>query len=169
MTRIWSSSSDYINLYGNLCKRHFLTSPCSMDHALGFSAIRNAAFLASSLNLRPSPVDYPWSNYRYNTLGQPDEVVTPQQEYSRLSKTDAQWQSAYRQMFETQLAGKTLDEIRSATNMAWVLGSDQFKARIARQLEQRVSPTPKGGNRKSEDYRRKAISHNQLSPTPRAF
>lgn len=34
------------------------------------------------------PADYPWSSYRYNVLGQPDEVVTPQPEYSRLGKTN---------------------------------------------------------------------------------
>jgi putative transposase len=50
-------------------------------------------------------------------------MVTPQREYRLLGKTDAQRQSAYRQMFETQLAEKALDEIRSATNKSWVLGS----------------------------------------------
>ena len=103
------------------------------------------------------PADYPWSSYRYNALGKPDGVITPQREYSRLGKTDAQRQSAYRQMFETQLAEKALVEIRLATNKTWVLGSDQFKARIERQLKRRVSPAPRGGDRKSEDYRRKAI------------
>jgi putative transposase len=102
------------------------------------------------------PADYPWSSYRHNALGQPDAVVTPQREYKRLGKTDAQRQSAYRQMFEMQLEEKTLDEIRSATNKAWVLGSDPFKAKIARQLKRRVSPAPRGGDRKSEEYRRKA-------------
>ena len=118
------------------------------------------------LNTAIDPVDYPWSSYRYNALGQPDELVTPQRDYSWLSKTGAQRQSAYQQMFETQLVEKSLDEIRSATNKAWVLGNDQFKARIARQLKRRVSRAPKGEDRKSEDYRRKAISHNQLSLTP---
>lgn len=102
------------------------------------------------------PADYPWSSYRHNALGQPDAVVTSQREYRRLGKTDAQRQSAYRQMFETQLEEEILDEIRSATNKAWVLGSDPFKAKIARQLKRRVSPAPRGGDRKSEEYRRKA-------------
>jgi len=104
------------------------------------------------------PADYPWSSYRYNVLGQPDEVVTPQREYSRLGKTNVQRQSVYRQMFEAQLAEKTLDEIRSATNKAWVLGSDHFKARIEQQLKRRVSPMLRGGDRKSEDYRRNRIN-----------
>jgi hypothetical protein len=42
-------------------------------------------------------------------LNQPDEVVTPQREYSQLGKTDEQRHSAYRQMFETWLAKKTLE------------------------------------------------------------
>jgi putative transposase len=99
------------------------------------------------------PSDYPWSSYRCNALGQPDELVKPHPEYLRLGKTDEARQAAYRQLFKHRLAESSLAEIREATNKAWVLGSDRFKQRIQKQLERRVQPSAKGGDRKSEKFR----------------
>lgn len=98
--------------------------------------------------------DYPWSSYAYNALGKSNSMLMPHREYRRLGKTPGERQSAYRQLFRARLAEKTVDEIRQATNKAWVLGNDRFKAKIERQLERRVGPSEKGGDRKSEQYRR---------------
>ena len=99
------------------------------------------------------PSEYPWSSYRRNALGQPNEIVTPQLEYQRLGKTDEERQSAYRQLFKHHITETSMNEIRNATNKAWVLGNDRFKQRIQKQLERRVEPNAKGGDRKSENYR----------------
>jgi putative transposase len=48
----------------------------------------------------------------------------------------------------------TLGEIRESTNKAWVLGSDQFKKKIARKINRPVQSKGHGGDRKSEDYKR---------------
>jgi putative transposase len=98
------------------------------------------------------PADYPWSSYRSNAQGQANELVTPQLEYQRLGKTDEDRQAAYRQLFKHHIAESGLNEIRDATNKAWVLGDDRFKQRIQRQLERRVEPNAKGGDRKSEKF-----------------
>jgi putative transposase len=99
------------------------------------------------------PSEYPWSSYRRNALGQPNEIVTPQLEYQRLGKTDEERQAAYRQLFKHHITETSMNEIRNATNKAWVLGNDQFKHRIQKQLERRVEPNAKGGDRKSENYK----------------
>jgi putative transposase len=99
------------------------------------------------------PSEYPWSSYRRNALGQPNEIVTPQLEYQRLGKTDEERQAAYRQLFKHHITETSMNEIRNATNKAWVLGNDQFKQRIQKQLERRVEPNAKGGDRKSENYK----------------
>ena len=52
----------------------------------------------------------------------------------------------------------TIDQIRQATNKAWVLGSRHFKDEIAKQLNRRVSPAAKGGDRKSEKYQQIKIN-----------
>ena len=99
------------------------------------------------------PSEYPWSSYRCNALGQANELVTPHLEYKRLGKTDEERQAAYRQLFKSHIPESGLDEIRDATNKAWPLGNDRFKQRIQKQLERRVEPNAKGGDRKSEKFK----------------
>src|SRR5512139_164511 len=99
------------------------------------------------------PSEYPWSSYRSNALGQPNELVAPHLEYLRLGSSDAARQVAYRQLFKHRIAESTLDEIREATNKAWVLGSDRFKQRVQKQLDRRIEPSVRGGDRKSEKFR----------------
>jgi putative transposase len=98
------------------------------------------------------PSDYPWSSYHSNALGQANDLITPHMEYSRLGKTDEDRQAAYRQLFKSHIPESSLDEIREATNKAWVLGNDRFKQRIQKQLERRIEPNAKGGDRKSEKF-----------------
>ena len=99
------------------------------------------------------PSDYPWSSYHSNALGQANDLITPHLEYWRLGKTDEDRQAAYRQLFKSHIPESSLDEIREATNKAWVLGNDRFKRRIQKQLERRIEPNAKGGDRKSEKFR----------------
>ena len=42
------------------------------------------------------------------------------------------------------VSGETLDAIRESTNKAWVLGNDKFKDRLAKKLDRRVAPLPRG-------------------------
>jgi REP-associated tyrosine transposase len=102
------------------------------------------------------PSGYPWSSYRFNALGQDDELITPHEEYLKLAETEDARQQDYRSLFKNHLNGKTLSEIRQATNKAWVLGSSHFKDKIERQLNRRISPMAKGGDRKSVAYREQA-------------
>lgn len=99
------------------------------------------------------PSDYPWSSYRSNAQGQTNELVTPHLEYRRLGKTDEERHAAYRLLFKSHIPESSLNEIRDATNKAWVLGNDRFKQRIQKQLERRVEPNARGGDRKSEKFR----------------
>ncbi len=99
------------------------------------------------------PSEYPWSSYGCNAQGRADVLVTPHAEYMRLGKSDEDRQAAYRQLFKHHISESGLDEIRQATNKAWVLGSDRFKQRIQQQLERRVEPSARGGDRKSEKFR----------------
>jgi putative transposase len=99
------------------------------------------------------PSDYRWSSYHFNALGQPNALVIPHLEYRRLGKTIEARQAAYRQLFKHRISNDSLNEIREATNKAWVLGNDRFKARIQKKLDRRVEPKAKGGDRRSEKYK----------------
>lgn len=101
------------------------------------------------------PSDYPWSSYRYNALGQSDAIVTPHPEYRRLGRLANERQSAYRALFKTRIAERTLEDIRQATNKAWVLGSNRFQQQIERKLGRRAAPLARGGDRKSVAYQQK--------------
>ncbi len=106
-------------------------------------------------NLVDHPSKYPWSSYRCNALGASDGLITQHIEYSRLGSIDEERQSAYRQLFHTHIPEMTLEAIREATNKAWALGSERFKARIENELNRPVVSSGKGGDRKSEEYRKR--------------
>ncbi|MDX8385209.1 MAG: transposase [Gallionella sp.] len=99
------------------------------------------------------PSDYPWSSYRYNAQGEVNELIAPHIEYRRLGKSGEERQAAYRQFFKSRIPEASLNSIREATNKAWVLGNDRFKRRIQKQLDRRIEPKAKGGDRKSEQYK----------------
>ena len=99
------------------------------------------------------PSKYPWSSYRCNALGHTDLNVTSHAEYMRLGRQPEERQQAYRALFKSHIAEKTLEEIRDATNKSWALGSSYFKERIEEKLNRRARPLMRGGDRKSVAYR----------------
>ena len=99
------------------------------------------------------PSDYPWSSYRCNALGQSNDLISPHLEYRRLGKSAEERQTAYRQLFKHHVSEESANAIREATNKAWVLGGDRFKQRIQKQLERRVEPAARGGDRKSVAFK----------------
>lgn len=98
------------------------------------------------------PSEYPWSSYQFNALGDMNAIITPHKLYKSLGLTERQRQNAYRQLFKSHINEKTLEEIRFATNKAWVLGDDCFKDMIEDKLKRSVSPKSRGGDRKSAEY-----------------
>jgi putative transposase len=109
-------------------------------------------------SLADHPSAYPWSSYHFNALGMPDELITPHCEYLRLGKDRETRLSAYRSLFRSHIPDRTLVEIRDATNKSWVLGSARYKDSIARQLDRQVGPKPRGGDRRSETFKKSRIA-----------
>ena len=111
------------------------------------------------------PAEYPWSSYRHNALGGDDSLITPHPLYSALGSDEEGRRSAYRALFESHIDGKTLDEIRAATNKAWVLGDDRFREKIAGLLGRPSSPRKRGGDHRSAEFknqRNKGILSNRV-------
>ena len=108
-------------------------------------------------NMVAHPAEYPWSSYRGNALGKLDPLITPHALYLALGSDDAERQVAYRALFEAHIDEKTLEAVRFSANKAWVLGSEYFKLKIAAQLNRRADPLGKGGDRKSEAFRKSGI------------
>lgn len=99
------------------------------------------------------PSDYPWSSYRSNATGQANPLIKTHYKYDELGRTGDARQQNYRALFKTHILEKTLEEIRESTNKEWVLGSDYFKAKIEGKLKCRTTPLPRGGDRKSKQWR----------------
>ena len=90
------------------------------------------------------PADYPWSSYRGNALGAQDSLLTPHELYCRFGRSVEERQSGYRQLFRAQLSNSDIEAIREATNKAWALGNNRFRARIEALAGRRAAPLPKG-------------------------
>ena len=99
------------------------------------------------------PAEYPYSSYAGNALGKDDPLLTAHPSYEELGTSPGERRGAYRALFRAGLDEEVLRDIREATNKAWVLGDDAFRARIERLTERRAAPKPRGGDRRSEAYR----------------
>ncbi len=102
--------------------------------------------------LADHPSDYQWSSYGYNATGAENNLLLPHLLYKRLGKTDGARQTAYRQLFRTQISTRTLAEIRQATNQSNTLGSDEYIRKIGKRLNRPAKTGQHGGDRKSIDY-----------------
>jgi putative transposase len=82
---------------------------------------------------------------------------TPHAQYWALGSSPEERQAAYRALLMAELDKKTLSEIREATNEGWVLGNERFREEIQAQLNRPAAPKPKGGDRRSKEYREQRL------------
>ncbi|MCN4144265.1 MAG: transposase [Thiohalomonas sp.] len=101
------------------------------------------------------PAEYPWSSYQKNAMGKAINLITPHACYQALGKTDKERHIVYQALFDHKIPNLTLNEIRNTTNKAWVLGDNVFKKQIEDQTGRRASPSLRGGDRKSAQYKLK--------------
>ena len=103
-------------------------------------------------NMVEHPSEYPWSSYRCNAVGIEDSLVSGHQIYRRLGVTTELRYEYYQSLFERSVPDKTIEDIRNATNKAWVLGSDYFVSEIEEMLNRQSMPKEQGGDRRSDDF-----------------
>lgn len=106
------------------------------------------------LGLVASAGDYAWSSYGANALGTEDPLITPHPVYTKLGRSHKARQGAYAAQFDEAQDARMVERIREATNKAWVLGDDAFCREVESNLNRRAAPRPRGGDRRSEAYRR---------------
>lgn len=99
--------------------------------------------------------EYPWSSYQSNALGKSIQILTSHVQYLLLGKTDSERQESYRSLFSGRMPDRELTAIREATNKAWVLGDERFRAKIEATTGRRAVPLGRGGDRKSAEYQRR--------------
>lgn len=90
------------------------------------------------------PQDYRWTSYHANALGTVSRIIKPHEEYQRLGGDDETTQMAYRALFKAHLDEETVEQIRSATNGNYALGSERFQKEIGAMLGRRASKGQSG-------------------------
>jgi putative transposase len=97
------------------------------------------------------PGKYPWSSYGYNAQGSANALIRPHSLYKRLGRSIQKRQVAYRELFRYELDPGLVDEIRTATNGGYVLGTERFQKEIAAMLGRRTWRGSPGRPIKSEN------------------
>jgi putative transposase len=100
--------------------------------------------------LTEHPADYPWSSYRSNGQGEPNAVIQAHSVYRDLGQDAASRQQAYCDLFRHELDPSLVDEIRSATNGNYALGSERFEQEVAEALQRRVTRGSPGRPKKAD-------------------
>jgi putative transposase len=108
-------------------------------------------------NMVSHPSEYPWSSFRKNALGIPIKLISPHVCYQKLGENEEERNLAYQALFQHEIPEFTMEEIRDSINKTWVLGDNKFKSQIEQQTGRRVSPLPKGGDRKSEKFKKQRL------------
>jgi len=88
-------------------------------------------------------------------LGERNALITVHTVYKAFGRGGSSRQSAYRALFEHQVAEQTMDEIRHVTNKAWVLGNDRFLQQIENLTQRQARPKPRGGDKRSAKAKEK--------------
>jgi len=75
-------------------------------------------------------------------------MITKHLIYQRLGGNIEPRLPVYRQLFRWQLGKADVDAVREATNKAWILGDDRFRAKMGALSGRRTSQKPRGRHSK---------------------
>lgn len=98
------------------------------------------------------PEDYRWSSYAHNGGDADIKLITPHGIYETLGEDKAARRKAYGDLVCELVSPEAEDEINLCMRKGWALGSDKFKAGVEKMAGRRVTPKPRGGDRKSKKY-----------------
>ena len=98
--------------------------------------------------LAAAPVDYVWSSYAANALGEKDPLVTPHPVYLALGRGPKTRRKAYAALFAETLPEDPVDDLLAAVHSGTPLGGEAFCNRIEAALRQPVGHARRGRPRK---------------------
>jgi len=81
-------------------------------------------------NMVTHPLEYPWTSYFENSGAKQQTITVPHAIYNRLGLDKASRQTAYKELFDLQLAPTLLNEIRRASECSMPIGSADFQHQI---------------------------------------
>ena len=151
MKRLWQRFVQYINRTyrrsGTLWEGRFRSCLVQEDEYL-LACHRYIELNPVRAGIVAHPADYPWSSYRSNAQGESSELLVTHPVYAALADNERSRQFAYRELFRYELDPGQVDEIRTATNGNYALGSARFQEEISAAFGRRVTPGKSGRPRK---------------------
>jgi len=90
------------------------------------------------------PIDYPWSSYAHHIGAKPNPLITDHPLYWALGNTPFEREIGYKNLAEQALTPNELRELKDSVDKGWVLGSEQFKVGLEKQLNRQVRPEKRG-------------------------
>jgi putative transposase len=91
-----------------------------------------------------TPNDYPWSSHAHHVGAKSDPLITDHPIYWALGNTPFHREAAYRELLDQDVSEAEIHVLTEATLKGWPLGSEKFKALLARQTSRRVEPAKRG-------------------------
>ena len=104
------------------------------------------------------PSEYRWSSYHCNAQGEKNLLISPDSVYLALGDNDSERQLNYTALFNSHIPEAEIEQIRAATNKAWVLGGDHFKEQIEKLSVRQVEPKARGGDRRSKEFKKNSFN-----------
>ncbi|HYD94256.1 MAG TPA: transposase [Noviherbaspirillum sp.] len=90
------------------------------------------------------PEEYPWSSIGHHLGIKHDAVITDHSVFWALGNTPFDREASYRAVLDQELGEREVQALTEATLKGWPLGSEQFKARLAKLSNRRVEPARRG-------------------------
>jgi putative transposase len=94
------------------------------------------------------PDDYPWSSYRANALDEHDALITAHDLYSEMGRGVEDRFSAYRDLFNSEIAEADINQISQALSRNPPTGGRHFKLQIETALGRKIGTGFRGRPRK---------------------
>ncbi|RZI44939.1 transposase [Herbaspirillum sp. HC18] len=91
-----------------------------------------------------APEEYPWSSIRHHLGIKPDPLITDHPVFWALGNTPFDREASYKALMTQELSANEIEALTQATLKGWPLGSDHFKAVLAKQMSRRVVPAKRG-------------------------
>ena len=92
--------------------------------------------------------EYRWPSYQVNAQGKNSDLLNHHSLYFSLGQTDAERQTAYRELFCYELESGEIDKIRKANYGNYALGNNRFKEEINKVVGHRATSGKAGGRRR---------------------
>jgi putative transposase len=135
---------------GSLWEDRFKVSLVDADDYL-LSCMRYIELNPVRARMMRTPGGYRWSSYGQNARGE-GGLAKPHALYRSLGATQEERQEAYRDLFDRAVSQDDLNLIRQSIQGSWVLGNDNFRARMERKTKLSARPKARGGDRRSEKF-----------------